>query len=311
MHGGLAIAASPGVRLSSSAVVNQRSVQTFEYLCSRVVRRGSSCTVLLIYRPGSITVWDTFDVELSSLLDDLATLAEPVFVAGDFNIRLDRPDDTNIRRLSEMFEAYGLTCRVSGPTHDRDRTLDVVATRSDLAALVVDSVIDVSYCDHRLVRWTSDLLISPTYTIHRPVGHGDALMSQRSKKHCGHQLCAASLMTPVTMALNNSPHRTIARSMPLRIVLCQSILQPVAIVRRLTRGMVMIVALLAVDVGDLSSERSDTRSSWMRLVRNCGRIAYCCGRRDLIFGAPSLKATDTIRDTCGSRSTSLLVEDIR
>jgi hypothetical protein len=40
-HGGVAIAASPGVRLSSSVVINQRSVQTFEYLCVRVVCRGS------------------------------------------------------------------------------------------------------------------------------------------------------------------------------------------------------------------------------------------------------------------------------
>ena len=106
-----------------------------------------------------------FYVELSSLLDDLATLAEPVFVAGDFNIRLDRPDDTNTRRLSELFETYGLTCRVSGPTHDRDGTLDIVATRSDLAAPVVDPVIDVGYSDHRLVRWTSDLTKpAPVYT---------------------------------------------------------------------------------------------------------------------------------------------------
>jgi hypothetical protein len=91
-----------------------------------------------------------FYVELSSLLDGLATLAEPVPVAGDFNIRLDRRDDTNTQRLSEMFEAYGLTCRVSGPTHDRDGILDVVATRSDLAAPVVEPVIDVGYSEHRL-----------------------------------------------------------------------------------------------------------------------------------------------------------------
>jgi hypothetical protein len=98
-----------------------------------------------------------FYVELSSLLDDLATLAEPVSFSGELNIRLHRPDDTNTRRLSEMFEAYGLTCRVSGPTHDRDGTLDAVATRSDLAAPVFDPVIDVGCSDHRLVRWTSDL----------------------------------------------------------------------------------------------------------------------------------------------------------
>jgi hypothetical protein len=56
-----------------------------------------------------------------------------------------------------MFEAYNLTCHVSGPTHDRDGTLDVVATCRDLAAPVVDSVIDVCYSDHRLARRTIDL----------------------------------------------------------------------------------------------------------------------------------------------------------
>jgi hypothetical protein len=64
-----------------------------------------------------------------------------------------------------MFEAYGLTCRVSGPTHDRDGTFNLVATRTDLAAPVVDPVIDVGYYDHRLARWTSDLAKpAPVYT---------------------------------------------------------------------------------------------------------------------------------------------------
>jgi hypothetical protein len=104
-------------------------------------------------------------MELSSLPVDLATLAEPVFVAGDFNIWLDRPDDTNTQQLSDMFEAYGLTCRVSGPTNDRDGTLDVVATRSDLAAPVVNPAIDVGYSDSRLVRWMSGLAKpAPVYT---------------------------------------------------------------------------------------------------------------------------------------------------
>jgi hypothetical protein len=94
-HSGVAIATSPGVRLSSAVVINQHSVQTFEYLCVRVVCHGSStsCTVLLIYR--SIAVRDILYVQLSSPFDDPTTLAEPVLVAGDFNIRLDRPDDTN------------------------------------------------------------------------------------------------------------------------------------------------------------------------------------------------------------------------
>jgi exonuclease III len=137
-HGGVAIAATPGVRLSSSVDINKRSVRTFEYLCVRVVSRDASCTVLLIYRPGSNAVSDAFFIELSSLLDDLATLAEPVFITGDFNIRLDRPDDVSARKLFDIFEMYDLTCRVNKPSHDRNGLLDVVATRNDTAVPEVD-----------------------------------------------------------------------------------------------------------------------------------------------------------------------------
>jgi len=51
----------------------------------------SNCIVVAIYRPGSATLQQRF-------FEDLATPMEqhhqvPVYIAGDFNIRLDRPDD--------------------------------------------------------------------------------------------------------------------------------------------------------------------------------------------------------------------------
>jgi len=42
-----------------------------------------------------------FFIELSSLPDDLATLAEPAFIAGDFNIRIDRPDEVKLFTILE------------------------------------------------------------------------------------------------------------------------------------------------------------------------------------------------------------------
>ena len=88
-HGGVAIAAVPGVRMSVVSLCGGQHVSSFEHLCARLVVRGSACTVLLVYRPGSVTVDSTFFEELSSLLDELVTRSEPLIVAGDFNIRLD------------------------------------------------------------------------------------------------------------------------------------------------------------------------------------------------------------------------------
>jgi len=68
------------------------------------------------------------------LLDELATRSESVIVAGDFSIRLDRPDDLHSRHLLEVLSAHGLHCRVTSLTHDRGGILDIVASRADLAA---------------------------------------------------------------------------------------------------------------------------------------------------------------------------------
>ena len=65
----------------------------FEHDCARVTSRSSTCIVLLIYRAGSRIVDAIFLSELSDLLDRLTTLTDPIMIAGDLNIRLDRPDD--------------------------------------------------------------------------------------------------------------------------------------------------------------------------------------------------------------------------
>jgi len=72
-HGGIAIAAVPGVRMSAVSLVGGQRILTFEHLCAQLVVRGSACTVLLVYRPGSAAVDSLFFDELSSLLDELAT----------------------------------------------------------------------------------------------------------------------------------------------------------------------------------------------------------------------------------------------
>jgi len=40
---------------------------------------------------------------------DAVTQAEPVYLVGDLNIRLDRADDANAVRLVDLLGGYGLT----------------------------------------------------------------------------------------------------------------------------------------------------------------------------------------------------------
>jgi len=168
-HGGVAAVAAPGVHLT---IVNTGpQPTTFESVCARVTSASTSCIVLLIYRPGSVATSSLFFDELAAILDNLVTLPTPLVVAGDINVRLDRPDDPAARQLMSLLAEHGLSCRVNSPTHTAGGLLDIVATRLDLPAPTVD-VIDVGLSDHRLLRWSAsvDRPTAPVYTttVRRP-----------------------------------------------------------------------------------------------------------------------------------------------
>ena len=99
--------------------------------------------------------------------------------------------DPASRRLRELFASYGLSCRVSSPTHDCGGGLvDVVATRADMPISV--DVIDPGFSDHRLLRWSCSLQKSaPVYetSTYRPWQRLDV---NRFSTSCVDQRCAAT-----------------------------------------------------------------------------------------------------------------------
>ena len=152
-HGSVAVVATAGTHLSAVAI--DLLPATFEFVCVCVVLNGYACTILTVYRPGSTSVQLAFFDELAELLDTVITRSEPVYVVGDFNVRLERDDDVNDVRLVNLFSTYGLDVRVTVPTHQLGGMLDVVATRRDLPPFDV-SVVDVGLSDHCLLRWSAE-----------------------------------------------------------------------------------------------------------------------------------------------------------
>jgi len=53
---------------------------------------------------------------LGDLLDCVASFAEPVYIVGDFNVRLDRADVVHASRLMDLLNSYGLDLRVNDQT---------------------------------------------------------------------------------------------------------------------------------------------------------------------------------------------------
>lgn len=139
----------PGVRVSLLNVVSDPS--SFELLCTRITSGTFTCVALVIYRTGPVT--SAFFEELSDVLERIVGYNEVIYIFGDLNIHLNLEDDLNSRRLTELFDAFGIVVHNTGPTHDRGNRIDIVASRSDLPPLSVE-VFDAGLSDHRLLQWT-------------------------------------------------------------------------------------------------------------------------------------------------------------
>ena len=114
-YGGVVAVAFTGARLKSLVVgVNPKTFELF--LCVRVTSGTESCILGIIYRPRSIAVTSALHA-LSDVLDRLSTFVEPVYIAGDVNVRLDRPDDPAADvQLFDVLADHGLSRRVNEAT---------------------------------------------------------------------------------------------------------------------------------------------------------------------------------------------------
>jgi hypothetical protein len=152
-HGGVAVVATADVRLCPVTTVAD-SPSSFESLCVQATFGHFAAIVVVIYRPGSSAVVSTFFDELSSLFEAVATFKETVFIVGDFNIRLDRPDDPDTRRFVDIVSCYGFDFRPTSSTHKLGGVIDAVITRADGVHPTVD-VVDAGLSDHHLLQWST------------------------------------------------------------------------------------------------------------------------------------------------------------
>jgi hypothetical protein len=149
-HGGIVVVAAADIALSPIIIADQPS--SFELLCVRAVVGSFAAIIVVLYRPGSAAVQRSFFDDLSVVLHIVAIYREPVYITGDFNIRLDRPDDPHADQLPLLVDCYGIVLHATGPTNQLGGTLDAVI-KLDSAGRPDCVAVDVGLSDHFLLRW--------------------------------------------------------------------------------------------------------------------------------------------------------------
>ena len=107
-------------------------LSTFEAIVLQVNVHHTKIALLAIYRPGSAPVTPTFFKELVLVLEHVSSLESIVLVAGDFNIHIERQNESNTISLIEIFDLFHLHNRVTDPTHERGGILDLIISSSNL-----------------------------------------------------------------------------------------------------------------------------------------------------------------------------------
>ena len=69
-------------------------------------------------------------------------------ITGDFNFHLDNTSDIHAKRFVGILNAFGLKQHVSGPTHEKGHTLDLVITKSEDTLIRRTWVRDSAIADH-------------------------------------------------------------------------------------------------------------------------------------------------------------------
>ena len=103
------------------------SFQSFEHIDLSITYEKLNFQMVLIYRPppstkNKLTIPMFFD-DFHKLLDTLDDYYQrPVILAGDFNLHLDNPQDSNVSRFLDILDSANLLQHITTPTHKRGHT---------------------------------------------------------------------------------------------------------------------------------------------------------------------------------------------
>jgi hypothetical protein len=148
--GGVALLVKSSIKhISKSALTKPVS---FEYVECVLKTRGCAINLVVIYRPppsqkNKFTVQQFLD-EFAVFLEERVLSAQKLCLVGDFNFHVDDARNKDAIDFGALLESFGLKQHVTGSTHQKGHTLDLVITRSTDALVQDIGTKDTALSDH-------------------------------------------------------------------------------------------------------------------------------------------------------------------
>ena len=148
--GGIAIVHKSTERIQSAC---HKSFSSFEWQEIRFEANHRSVKVVTVHRPPPSSVnkltFKGFIVEFAELLDLYASDTSRKVFIGDFNIHVNKADDSEVRQYLELLRIYGLTQLVDKPTHKSRNILDHnICSKDDIIVSSIHVAPEVAISDH-------------------------------------------------------------------------------------------------------------------------------------------------------------------
>ena len=112
-------------------VRQQRQPQTFECIEAELTYRSTKLVLCVVYRTSRRAATNTFLEEFGHLIDSYTLPTGRPIIVGDFNLHLDQPQTPIVSRFLDVLHDSGFKQHVTGPTHIKGHTLDLVITHVD------------------------------------------------------------------------------------------------------------------------------------------------------------------------------------
>ena len=151
----------------SGKVIPSSEYTSFEHIIVKLpiyaCNKDSNFLLLIcLYRLQEVSTHVFFE-ELSDLLSNNTMLSKHFILAGDFNIHIDTTDATT-NQFIEIMDMFSLKQHVSGGTHIKGHTLEIIITHDDSKNKVDVQIEELSLSDHYLLNFHYSLYVPRTYT---------------------------------------------------------------------------------------------------------------------------------------------------